>query len=801
MPSDSINIPQGSQAVKTFQLEADPSSKSDPAWGKTLGEYICSTVFSGIGNGYYWRRNSRFKLNRDMSAGTMDTSVWRDRLQLNGKINFLNLNLQPLKIINTIVSKMVGRWMSRDEKVVVDATDPQSVRAKQENYLQAEFILHNKQQLMQLQQESGVQMIPKNQFVPNDQDELDLWMSEYNRLAEEILYEKGINSSFAANGLFDVIKEQLLHDSAEVGLLSIFTWMDEQGVIHNEWIRPENAFYSYSEFNDLRDTTWRGRVKGVKISELRRKYGKEFGGTLTEEQIWQIAEFAKEYQLSDKIRWINEYSTALFRPYDEWNIDAIEFYFKTLDADPYTLVKTKKNKSTFLKNGKPKKLSDNEEFVPDEYWNIYKGVYIRDTQTLLEWRKQDNMIRPQDPKNIGDVEFPISLYIYQNQNMKNVAVPEKIQRPMEQMQLACFKIEQLIMKLVPIGLAIDVDAMQELDLGLADLTKPLDAQKIYEQTGKLYYRGRDAEGNQIPKPITELNNAGFVAQLQGLQMDYNFHYQVLKDELGEDPNLMTAASKPRVAVQNIDTAVEQADNATDYMYDAYLRIMEQAARKTACLLKDSVLFGAKVYNEIMSVQDADRRIFDTSMKMLPTDQEIAVLEGMMNQAIQANPDFVSYCDPFKVTRIAKQDVKLAEWYFRNCQKKMIQGQAQQASQNAQENAQVQQQSLQMKAQADMALEQAKSQFKSQETSELSTSDKEKIALQGYFDCLKVGVALPPVLAQEIVNNVLLPLFAQNKSNQAMLAQASQMHQAADMQQQSMQQPDQNQIPPQQQNAA
>ena len=798
MPISNSDIPQGSESVKSFQLTTDTASKSDPKYGKELAKYIASTVFSGIGNGYFWLRNSRYLLNRQMAAGKMDTSVWRDRLQLNGKINFLNLNLQPLKIVNTIISKMVGRWMGRSEKVQVSATDPLSLKDKEEQFQQAEFILHNRQQLQQLQQASGVQMIPKNQFVPNDQDELDLWMAEYNRIPEEILYEKGINESFAANGLFDVVKEQLLHDSAEVGFVGLETYMNEQGVIVNEWVKPENAFYSYSEFNDLRDTTWRGRVKAMKLSELRKKYGKEFGGKLSEEELWQIAQSAKEYQLNDKLRWLVEWNVSILRPYDEWNVDVMIFEFKTVDSDPYTLVQTKKNKSTFLKKGKPQKLDSNEEYVEDNNENIYRGVYIRQTDTLLEWGLKTNMIRPQDPKNSGQAEFSFSFYMYQNQDMRNIAVPEKIQRPAEQMQLACFKIEQTIMKLRPLGASINVDAMQELDLGLADLSKPIDVQKIYDQTGNLYYRGRDAEGNVIPEPIKELQNAGFIAQLQGLVQDYQFHYQCLKDELGEDPNLMAAASKPRVAVQNIDTAVQQADNATDYMYDAYLYVLEQASRKTACLLHDSVTFGASAYRHIMSEQDVQSRVFGTEMRMLPTDQEISVLEGMMNQAIQSNPDFVMYCDPFKVTRIAKEDVKLGEWYFRNCQKKMIQAKQQQASQNAQENAQAQQQSLQMKGQMDQQIEQLKSQYESQKNMELSRAQKEQIALQGYFDCKKVGQSVPPQLEQEIITNVLLPLFAENQTNKAMLAQAMQMHQAADqkMQQALPQgQPDQGQGQP------
>jgi len=37
----------------------------------------------------------------------------------------------------------------------------------------------------ELQQQSGVQMIPQDQFAPADKEELDLWRAEYLRLPEE----------------------------------------------------------------------------------------------------------------------------------------------------------------------------------------------------------------------------------------------------------------------------------------------------------------------------------------------------------------------------------------------------------------------------------------------------------------------------------------------------------------------------------------------------------------------------------------------------------------------------------------
>jgi hypothetical protein len=781
------NIPGvgGTESLKKFQLLTDVKSKSDMAWGKSIGSYICSTVFSGIGNGYFWIRNSRFKQNRDMAAGKMDATQFMDQLDMNGKFNYVNLNWAAIKVVLTTVCKMVGRWMGRTEKIVVKATDSLSVTDKTEGYKQAEFYMMHKEKVQQLEQASGTQITPKNQFIPNDTEELELWANENQRIPEEILAEEGINEVLESNGFFDQNKEKLLHDSAEVGMCVTRTWMDSDGVIHVDWIKPENFFYSYSEYNDLHDCTWMGDEFGMKITELRGRFGVEFGGHLTEEELFTIAQSAQEYQLYDKLRWLVEWNVAILRPYDEWNVPVTRFYVKSLDKDPYTLVTTRKNKSTLLKKGAPSNPADNEEFVEEKFIKIYEGLYIRSLEKMLSWGLFENMVRPQDPKEYGNALFPYAPYMYQNQDMHNVAVPEKVQEPAEQMILARYKMQQLVMRMRPTGSAINWDALQEIDYGLGDKNRTIDPKKHYDQTGDIYYRGKDAEGNPIPVPITELANSGFLGQMQGLISIYEFHYKVYKDELGEDPSISTAAAKPRVTTDNVQSAMQAADEATDYMYIAYVRCMEGTAKRVSCLLHASITYGSAAYRHIMKEDSIQGRAFSTSAKMLPTDLQMQALDMFTQQALQANPELITFLDPFKLRRIAQDDVKLAELYMRQCQKKMWAAQQQEAAQNAQQNAQMQQQSLQMKAQLDAQHEQLKAQLESQKNDDLSKAKKEELFINGIFSILSKGMALPGPLeavANELYTNVGIPLFAQNQQGKAALAQGMQQQAQAQAQQ-------------------
>ena len=767
-----INASDAGQALKSFQLTTNVKSKSDFEYGRKVAQNIYATIYGN--QTYFWIRNNRFRKNRQIANGKIDMSVFLDRLEMNGKANYVNINWKSIIIGNTIVGRLVSSWMSRNEKISVTAVDSNSAKKKKELADEAEFVFQNKDVLAQLQQESGIPIVPQDQFVAEDKDDLDLWKSEFNRLPEEILYSLGVNNVFQANGWDDVLKERILHDSAEVGLVCTYTWMDDEGEIHVEWIRPENAIYSYSDFPDFRDTAYRGHVSSMKISEVRARFGKENGGTLTEEQIFQLAQFAKEYQLTDKIKWMQDWNVAYLRPYDEWNIDLMNFEIRSLDSDVYTITKTKKNGSTIIRKGKAEKLDENQEYVEEKKWNIYKGVYNPVTKTMLEWEIKKNMVRPQDPKEIGNAEFSYSFYMYQNYDQRNVAVHEKIVEPIEQMILSRLKIQQLVAKMVPAGAAIDVDAMQELDLGLGDSVKPLDVQKIWEQTGKLYYRGRDAEGNRIPVPITELANSGFAPQLNALIQLYQFHYQVLTQELGVDPNLMQQASQPRVAASNVETSRILANDATEYMYDAYMYVMEETAKKIACLLNTSVTHGAKKYRNLLKQDDVKDRNFTTRLKMLPTEIEVSKLEAMMNQAMASNPQLIMYIDPFKIIRIAKENAELGELYFRQGQKKFIKTEQDKAQQNSQQNAQIQQASLQAKSQGDAALLDKQTQAKQRE-----------IMLQGIFDLAKANIPLPPALqqlSQELFQNIEMPLAMDNQQEQMAIQQMQQQQMQAAQQQ-------------------
>ncbi len=748
MPNPNPNanpVPDGSgKALQNFQLTLEGiKDKSSKEYGLAISKYISSTTSFNTG-GYYFNRNARFIKNRNYANGRIDIqAMFQDRFQFNGKQNYIALNWNALQIVNRIISGLVGRWMKRNEKIQVKAIDNLSQTQKKKEYEHLEFIIDNRRKLEELQAASGVQMIP-NEGIPEDKDELKLWQAQFQRIPEEILTELGCNDVLSSNGWFEIMKEKSLHDSAEVLFVGTYTWMDNNGIIHVRRVKPEDAIYSFDEENDLRDTTWRGEAPTLKISEIRRQWGKEFNPdnpfALTEKEIWEkVVPHCKEWQYQTNIGWNDIWFTSFLRPYDEWNTRSIQFELKTVDSEPYTVTKSTISDRTYVdkglptnKKGEPKAKSENQNIIGDTNWNIYRGVYLQDCDLLIEWGLKDNMIRPQDPKELGNAEFSYSYVMPQNYMMRNLAIPEKIEAAVDGMILACLKIQQDVSMAIPPGWVIDETAWQSVDYGLGDDgNKAVDQAKLFFQTGKVFYRGLDAEGNRVPVPVQEIANTGFFNHIDAFVRTYQFWYQSLKDELGEDPNLMSQALQPRVTGQNVEASQLNAEFATDYIYRAYADCMKITARKISCLLKDSVEYGSKAYRHILGKEDVSNRVFTTDIQFLPTELQVQQFEFDMSKAMDTTPELALFINPMQLRRVAKEDVKLAEDLFRQGTKKMVLWKQQTTAENTEATIQ--------------------GQIRSAQEAEKSKQETEKIKIDG--DIKKSQVAAQSANQSAVVNLV------------------------------------------------
>ncbi len=235
------------------------------------------------------------------------------------------------------------------------------------------------------------------------------------------------------------------------------------------------------------------------------------------------------------------------------------------------------------------------------------------------------------------------------------------------------------------------------------------------------------------------------------------------------------------------------------------------SRKVCCLLKDSIKYGSDAYRKIVkSSVNFEDRIFNANIMMLPTQQEQMRFEALLNQAMNSNPELLQFLDPFRLLRIAKEDLKLAELLFRQGQKKLVQYQIQTAQQNQEATFKAQQQSLMVGEQLKGQNMQMELQMKGEQAAWADKSKKEAIVLQGIMELAKVMATpapvgadgktaqpgtLPPSLMELMelsIRNIAIPLAVDNRTMVDGVQQAAQ--QPPQQQDQMQQQPNQSPQP-------
>jgi hypothetical protein len=747
--------------------------KRDVAEGLKISKFLQKAYNSG----YFNRRNKKFEKNRKFSRGKQPMAEFLDLLNVDGKEAFVNLDMKAPAIAPKFMQVIIGGFMKRDEKVKASAVDPVSVERKKYDREDAEFRMNFGDEIKDMEQTTGVKLVADRQFTPSDYDELELYFGLEYQLPEEILFEKGCDYVFNENG-WPVIKRKILEDIAETGMGATKTTVAPNGKIHIRRVVPENSFYGFSQYDDFREVSFLGEVISLKLVDIRNQYP-----NLKEEDIFKLAQKAKQYTQS--VKWDDRFRYSIDRPYDDWTVDVLDYEIKTIDTMMYQ-AKTNKfgNLIVERKDKEPVRLGDNKELIKKDMYVIYRGVYVLNSDMMLEWGVAKNMIKPSISKNMADAYFSYSIYMHENLDLENMAIPERMETSIRQMTLAHLKIQQLIAKLRPSGLIIDIDSMSDINIGQGKALTPLELQKVYDQTGNIYYKRIKEDGEtQNGLPIQEAPNTGSIGQIQELISVYNHYLERLRDEIGVNEYREGAGVNPKLGLGVQQAQIQASNNATDFIYDAYLNIYQQTAFKIALLLYDSVLYGGRQYQDYLNPEAVKGKSFDVKIEVLPDDKERQFVEGMIQTALSAG--MIEFEDAFRVRSI--QNVKLAEMYLTKAKKNKQKAEMEKAQQNSEMNAQAQQQSLQMKAQMDAQLEQLQGQNRLAIT-QAESEMKQKISEQEFVQVAllksyEIGRPLPKEM-QSLVDSFFMK--KQQEEMQKQMQEQQMMEQAQQQQAEAQQ---------------
>jgi hypothetical protein len=634
------------------------------------------------GNRYLTNWNNFHSL-RLYARGEQPVQKYKDELSINGDLSYLNLDWKPVPILSKFVDIVVNGISQKSYDIKAYSQDPNSVRRRTEYASRLQEDMVAKEYLDNLKQTLGIDLhqSPSGVVVPESKEELELHMQLSYKQSIEIAEEEAISTVFAQNK-YDLVRRRLNMDLTTIGIAAAKTNFNTAEGITIDYVDPSYMVYSYTEDPNFEDIYYVGEVKSITIPELK----KEFPG-ISQEELERI----------QKTPGNRQYITG-WGNYDENTVQVMYFEYKTYHNQVF---KIKQTESGLLKAlEKPDTFdppeNDNFERVSRSIEVLYTGAKVLGTNTILKWELADNMSRPMADTTKVEMNYAICAPRMYKGRIESVV--SKCVGFADMIQLTHLKLQQVMSRMVPDGVYLDMDGLAEVDLGNGTNYNPAEALNMYFQTGSIVGRSMTQDGDMNPGkiPIQELNSSSGLGKIQALIQAYQYYLQMIRDVTGlneardgssQDKNSLVGLQKMAANASNV--ATRHIKQASLYLT---LKLAENVSLKiadalsfplTAESLKNSIsTFNVETLQQVIDLNLYDFGIF---LELEPDDEEQAKLEQNIQVALgQGGIDLEDAIDlrQIKNLKLANQMLKVKR------KQKAIQDQAnQQANIQAQADAQ------------------------------------------------------------------------------------------------------------------
>lgn len=796
-------------------LSANPLSSDAEKNSEEFGLKVLRGCWNRWKNGYggetYVNRVARITKNRLYAMGKQPCEQFRDQVIIEGQHVVVNLDYSPLAIAVPLLNAKTDRYMQREEKITCKAFGPVSQNKKKKDKDEAKFKLNYGDAVKKLQGDSGLQLEEFSDTDPKSEQELNIKFKTTYKQKEEIIMQMGMELVFDQNEWQDVIKAKLLQDQWSAGYCITQTELNGNGWIKTPWVRPESFITSYSEYDDFRDWQWQGQRLSMSITEIRMRYPDKY----TEDKLWELANrFKGKYNNANDcfVEWNDLFYTAVARPYDQVSCELVDLYYKTL----YNL----KYRTEKLAYGREKIYFDaDKEFghkpnieQSKPYYVAYHGVWIIDTDEVLEWGMAKNMLKPNN--NLVEIRSPYSIHMYGNVKCRNTPLVETMIPLIDLMQNIHLQTQKIIAMTAPDGFNIDVLGLSNMDMGEGvGVISPMQAFGIYLQTGNQYYRSKEPDDDTPSQPPIQPQNNQYSNKLEQLEKQWQATYQKLQVITGDNNLAQGQISNGATANSTLNDAREIADNASNYAYKSYLSVFKATAKNVELLLLDKFMGldnSFDGYNMALGEEDIEylrnlanedlaSLMFDTKIEVALDSADKARWDNFINIALEQKQ--ITVADVAMLDMITDQTYR--SFMFAQAVKQNQAMQAQIAAQNSQNNVMQNKAAAQEKGAQDLAAGQQDHNNKMAQI-EAEQNSKQMIADINAAATLK-GKIIDNVLSNPNATLESIPPFiwetlhTTDKAQQQLILQSMQMKAQPPVHQQ--QPPQQQQQPPQQQQQA
>ena len=610
------------------------AEKASWEYGTQVGQAIEYEWFGqGRTNGNrYLTSWNQFHQLRLYARGEQSIQKYKDELSINGDLSYLNLDWKPVPILSKFVDIVVNGISAKAYDIKAYAQDPSSIKKRTDYASMLYEDMVAKEYLDSLKQTLGIDLYqtPNIDTIPESKDELELHMQLSYKQSVEIAEEEAIASVLAQNK-FDLTRRRLNMDLTVLGMAVAKTSFNTAEGITVDYVDPAYVIYSYTEDPNFDDVYYVGEVKSITIPELKKEFP-----NISEEELERI----------QKMPGNSQYITG-WGNYDKNTVQVLYFDYKTYHNQVFKIKETPQGLMKALE--KPDSFNppenDNFERVSRSIEVLYNGAKVLGSNEMIKWELAKNMSRP--TADTTKVEMNYALCAPRMYKGRIESIVSKCIGFADMIQLTHLKLQQVLSRMVPDGVYLDMDGLAEVDLGNGTNYNPAEALNMYFQTGSIVGRSltQDGDMNAGKVPIQELNSSSGQAKIGALIQTYQYYLQMIRDVTGlneardgtaMDKNSLVGLQKMAANASNV--ATRHINQSSLYIT---LKLAENIALKiadalefplTRSALQNSIsTFNIKTLDEIVNLNLHDFGIF---LELEPDDEEQAQLENNIQVALQ-----------------------------------------------------------------------------------------------------------------------------------------------------------------------
>lgn len=675
--------------------------------------------------------------NREFAEGIYSSNIYKSRLGMEGDTSYLNLDYTAICRIPTIVDNMVGKLSNKSWRLTCNPTDTISrskLEAKRDE-LRADMFL--KQYSAEMEKLTGVPLISKDKFVPEDDEERELHLQMNFKMDDAEAMELALkwvddNNNFREQEV-PLIYRDLITDKKS----AIYYYYDENKNIKKKRFDHLKIIHPYSTSETFENIPYVGLIHTYTIGEIAK-----MNAGLTDEQLYEIA---KRYAgINNNAPWntnwydryaayMNAFGPIAYRQFQNFNINVIKFYFltpvtttKAVKTNVSGRVRVETKKEDYNPDTKEKtfgEITDNVDVIKKKKIVRFEGFWIPNSDIIWDYKMSENVDR--DPVIGGyspETELPVKIVMPNMLGMRNKSDVQRMIPLEKQLMLAWLKLQQFLIESMPPGMAINQNALLEIVNGTGEgKALPTDWTKLYKQTGNFIFTDRDVSGQPINIPFKELEGGVSVAikEFMGV-MDYCINK--MNEVVGYNTAVDASSPKADALVGVNEMAQQSTYDCMRPKYIAATNLILAASKRVALMVQDSLRLGNQDFKDalveaigqsnvdvLVDGRDIPFSSAAINIEIEPDDVEMIEINNQL--ALGQQNKTLTASDVIRVRQQLKTNVKLAGQLLVYLENKNIKNQAKLQSNGIQETAKAQQQSAMATSQAKMQEMQAENQLK------------------------------------------------------------------------------------------